>query len=511
MSDDEVDSQTGAVDPTSVRNVRELARTLDSIRRGRSYSQLNKASGGHLPPSTLSNMLSGKTLPSRHSLLTFLSACGLNAQAQMPILSAWARVKADGVLSPTSRLGNQIADCVPTALEVHPAIDLPGVEGLAELPAYVSRAHDVQLRRIVDTANAGTSQLAMLVGGSSTGKTRACWEAIQHLPKQWRVWHPYDPTRPQAIIEALSKVGPHTVVWLNDAQHYLITSSATLSERIAAGLRSLLYEPSRGPVLILGTMWPNYWDALTKAPPLGDHDTLAQARVLLAGKAIKVPDTFTEPELDRLRIHAKADPRLQHAADHAKQGRITQHLAGVPKLLERYHHAPPLAKAVIHVAIDARRMRHPIPIPQLLLAVAAPGYVSEDEWDQAGDNWLERALAYTSEPCHGTPGPLTRIRPRPQEFDAIPGNHPWYLPTESLEQVRQIERGGSLAPFSFWDEVHRVGDPDLLAPHPCFRLADYLEQVGRIERAGLHPPGTFWDAVTRTTATNVNLMYEMMY
>ncbi|GAA2746759.1 hypothetical protein GCM10010440_39870 [Kitasatospora cinereorecta] len=39
--------------------------------------------------------------------------------------------------------------------------------------------------------------MLVLVGSSSTSKTRACWQAVQPLATAgWRLWHPYDPTRP---------------------------------------------------------------------------------------------------------------------------------------------------------------------------------------------------------------------------------------------------------------------------------------------------------------------------
>ena len=101
----------------------------------------------------------------------------------------------------------------------------------------------------------------MLVGGSSTGKTRACWEALELLrPKGWRLWHPIDPARPEAALRELPRLGPRTVVWLNEAQFYL-DAPGGLGERIAAGLREALRDPARGPVLVLATLWPQHWEA----------------------------------------------------------------------------------------------------------------------------------------------------------------------------------------------------------------------------------------------------------
>jgi hypothetical protein len=155
---------------------------------------------------------------------------------------------------------------------------------------------------------------------------------------------------------ALPAVGPRTVIWLNEAQHYLLTPASQVGERVAAGLRALLRDPARGPVLVLGTIWPEYWAILATAPDPGQQsDQHAQARALLAGIDIAVPGRFTGLGLRAVWAAAKADPRLLEAAMHAEDGGITQFLAGGPALLERYRNAPAAAKALIKVATDARR------------------------------------------------------------------------------------------------------------------------------------------------------------
>ena len=127
---------------------------------------------------------------------------------------------------------------------------------------------------MVTAAAQGRSQIAVLVGGSSTGKTRACWEALDLLrdqPGPWRLWHPIDPTRPDAALRDLPGIGPRTVVWLNEAQFYLDPAEAGLGERVAAGLRELLRDPGRAPVLVLATLWPQFWDTLTARPAGGER------------------------------------------------------------------------------------------------------------------------------------------------------------------------------------------------------------------------------------------------
>jgi len=301
----------------------------------------------------------------------------------------------------------------PFALEVHRPVQVDDAgPGLPGLPPYIPREHDAELARRVQLARTGSSAVAVLAGGSSTGKTRACWEALGLLrgqPEPWRLWHPIDPSRPEAALDDLPRIGPRTVVWLNEAQFYL--AAGRLGERVAAGLRELLRDPARAPVLVLATLWPQYWDELTARPPAGSEDPHAQARELLAGHDIPVPSAFAPAALRQL--HEAADPRLAAAAAGAEDGQVTQFLAGVPELLARYRHASPPARALIHAAMDARRLGVRAGLPHTFLEAAAPGYFSGKEWDEAGEDWLGPALAYAAAQCKGVRGPLTRIRARP--------------------------------------------------------------------------------------------------
>ncbi|GAA2798154.1 hypothetical protein GCM10020219_081600 [Nonomuraea dietziae] len=205
-------------------------------------------------------------------------------------------------------------------------------------------------------------------------------------------------------------------------------------------------------MLVLGTLWPEYWSrALTTAPPAGSPDPHAQVRALLTGVGIHVPESFSDREVDAVRRSASGDARLALAGQQAADGRITQFLAGVPALLERYHNAPPVAKALIHVAMDVRRLGLSFALPYELLHDAAPGYLTDQQWDEAGDDWLEagaglcrRSVPRGPRTCHTGPGP----------------------------------RPGRPAPAT-----------------PCYRLADYLEQHGRESRRGLVIPGALWEAL----------------
>ncbi|NGO10067.1 transcriptional regulator [Streptomyces sp. HC44] len=369
------------------------------------------------------------------------------ADAMSMVSKAWTEAHLE------DPLGSPVEKLEPLSLEVHRAITLGNCESLPDLPAlpaYVERDHDRRLRDIVDSAVAGASRMVTLVGGSSTGKTRACWEAVRRLPKGWRVWHPYDPTRPVAALEGIARVGPRTVIWLNEAQYYLLTPDSDDAERIAAGLRTALHERHRGPVLVLAALWPQHWERLTTRPAADRADPYAQQRELLTGvgEQLTLPTAFSEADLKAAQDKSVHDPRLRQALDGATGGEITQFLAGVPELLARYHAAPPGASALIKAAMDYRRLGHSLALPLGLLEHAADDYFTDREFHELGGDWLDAALDYCAAPCKGVPGPLVPMRRRTRERDAT----------------------------------------------PVYRLADYLEQHGRVTRHTFCPPASFWEA-----------------
>ncbi|MES5825161.1 hypothetical protein [Streptomyces sp. RG80] len=298
-------------------------------------------------------------------------------------------------------------------LEVHPAV-IPqrGLGALGLLPAYIPREADRVLAEATTSAADGRSNLVILVGGSSTGKTRSCWEAVRKLPDGWRLWHPIEPDRTTAFIAEVDQVGPQTVVWINEAQHYLLPEEH--SAQVSSSLRALLNDPDRAPVLVVGTLWREHWDTLTRVPDPRMPDPYAQARQLLKGKSIEAPEAFSEHELGAVRGTAANDPRLTEALHHAEAGRIAQYLAGGPALIERYNHAPPGAKALIKAALDVLRLGHGEDLPRALLEAAAPGYLSDAEWDALPDDWPAVAWDYVTDTraCRGARSPLYRRRPQ---------------------------------------------------------------------------------------------------
>jgi hypothetical protein len=351
-------------------------------------------------------------------------------------------------------VGQLISDLAgPFALGVHKAIDAEAAD-LPELTVYVPREHDRRLRQIIEHADRA-STMVVLVGDSSTGKTRALWEAIGYLPKQWRLWSPAD-ARALSIGLSECDIGPRTVLWLNDAHDYLDPRRSNLAEGNAARLRELIGGPG-GPVLVAATLWPANWQQLTAQPRMPgeqeppEREQTQIAMLLESATSITVSDSFEGGDLAAISAAAGQDPRLGLALQQAAQGRIIQYLAGAPVLLERYETAPAEAKALIDAAIDARRLGHANRLPERLLLDAAVGYIDDETWDRLGDGWSVLALRTVSEDWRGLSGPLTQIRPRPGE------------PVPSC---------------------------------PAYRLADILEQAGARARRLIAPPKEFWIAAT---------------
>ncbi|MFE0453045.1 AAA family ATPase, partial [Streptomyces sp. NPDC058914] len=444
----------------------ELRRRLTG---GLARSRLNQtqlAARAELGRTTVSEALSSKKpVPSRETVAALARVLKLPVD-ELLVLQRTAAEESGTVTM--GGPGRPIKEWEPHDLEVHPAgpgratsdSDTPVAR---VLPGYVAREHDQVLADAVRDAAAGRSGIVVLVGTSSTGKTRACWEAVQPLADQgWWLWHPFDPTRAQAALEDLHRVGPRTVVWLNEAQHYL--GDRAVGEQIAAAVHHLLVSRERGPVLVLGTLWPEYAHQYTSLPAPGAEDPHSRVRELLSGRTLTVPDTFDTQALAAATTLAEGGDRLlDDALTRAHtDGRVTQDLAGAPELLNRYQHASPAAKALLEAAMDARRLGVGLHLPQAFLTDAAPDYLTDTDYDQLTDDWAEQAYAKLAEPVHGKQAPLRRTTPRPPRRPPTP-----------------TTAAGAVAPR---------------ATGPQLRLADYLEQHGRTTRRHLCPPASFWHA-----------------
>jgi transcriptional regulator with XRE-family HTH domain len=441
----------------------ELRRLLNEARVQQQLGVSQLATRSGLGRTTVSQALNHKApVPSAETVVSIARALRIESG---PLLTL--RTEAAGAATgDTAQLvvGRPIVDWDPLDLGIKPAAE---GRSAASLPGYVERRHDRRLAKAVETAASGRSALAVLVGWSSTGKTRACWECVRPLAALgWRLWQPSQPTRRDATLKEMASVGPHTVVWLNDAQHYF-----DAGEEFAVALHTLLRDPGRSPTLVLGTLWPTHesvYAARNEAEQSGQLDQApdehVRTRQLLAGRLIQVPEAFGWAELRAAeQLAENGDTLMASVLAREHGGRVTQYLAGTPELERRYSGASSAAKAVLHAAVDARRLGARAYLPLDFLEAAAEDYLHRDAFDALPAGWLQQTLAQLAEPVHDGLCPLRRVRTR--------ADH------------RPPSAGGQ-APL----DVAAAGSG------PFYRLADYVEQYGRQDRQALCPPASFWYA-----------------
>ena len=162
---------------------------------------------------------------------------------------------------------------------------------------------------IVDAA--GHGGLVVLVGGSSTGKTRTAYEALRAELPNWRLLHPADPAELATAVAARQLPRAGVVVWLDEAQHYF-----TGPDRLTVGMARALLDRDQ-PMVLVATMWPQWYEQLTTPPPADvplfdgeDVDPHRHARQILATAARLVRlASFSEAEC--VRAAALADEALR--------------------------------------------------------------------------------------------------------------------------------------------------------------------------------------------------------
>lgn len=394
-----------------------------------------------------------------------LRALGLRSMTQAPLI-ACAAVRAPSANTLLAAKHDDgpclpVADWNPFQLGIHQPITIgPKAAGtpLPQLPRYVERAHDGKLREHL--ADPAQSKFVLVTGKSSTGKTRAAYEALCSCLPNWPLWYPLDAATLVRLVDA-GLVRPQHVLWLNETQRYL--QDPDHGEAAAGAIRRLLTSP--GPVVVVGTMWTRDWTALTMRPDQAP-DRHAQARELLnAAVRIAVQESFLQDgsAWRRMLEIGQRDPRLAAAAAAAAAGKkVIQVLAGGKFLVDWYNNADnPYGKALITAALDARRLGHQAPIQPDVLCDALPGYLDTAERAAASDDWQGQAFAYARHQEYGIAA-LVGVRSGPGV-----GPPDGYLLHDYLLQYARETLNLQRVPGETWDALltHAVHADDL------FRLA----------------------------------------
>jgi len=446
--------------PKDVHTLAELAAALNQLRGSRSYKTLIKAEPA-LRQSTLSDLLNGKSVPGRETVVSFLTACGLGAEVQKPWLAAWERVSTAHLRKPVG--GVRVRDARPRRLGVHASIQVdPQVQ---DLPVYVRRDFDDALHAAINEA-AAEGGLVLLTGSSSAGKTRALFEAVRAALPEWWLLHPADAIAVQAFADTPA---PRTVVWLDELQRYLSQPGGlpvgTVRGLLDAGL------------VMVATLWPEEYGKRAAARDPGKPDLYDNDRALLGmGNVIDVPDTFTVAELKRA-DQLSADGRIRVALDTADAG-VTQVLAGGPELIRRWERTDVTdarqcyGKAVITAALDARRVGADAPLTRDFLTAAAPAYLSSAQQATAAPDWFDKAIGYATARLHGATGCLTPVA-------AGMGQVAGWTTADYLYQHAQKLRHTEPVPDLVWQALveHHPNDTMWLAVNAGYRYQQRYAEI----------------------------------
>ncbi|EOD58689.1 hypothetical protein, partial [Amycolatopsis vancoresmycina] len=188
----------------------------------------------------------------------------------------------------------------------------PAGERLPDLPGYLRRPHDDELAGLLDDVTANV--MVVLSGESSTGKTRALYEAVlaSRSLRDWPLWYPRTADDLLRLLHS-GRLADKAVLWLNETHNHL---SGPTGDLAAAALRDLLDGSHGGPFAVVGTLWPQFWAEFVAQPRSGQRDEHANARALLQHRAsrIRVAEQLSRAEVARLRATSAVDPRLAAAA-----------------------------------------------------------------------------------------------------------------------------------------------------------------------------------------------------
>lgn len=353
------------------------------------------------------------------------------------------------VLDPAVGGSRRVAEWSAQMLGVKPAIEAQGAPG--DLPLYIPRDHDRELRRVVREM-ATTGGLIVLLGEPSTGKSRSAYEAVMAELPDWWLLRPRD----VAELEELVDLGAdRTVVWLDDLGHFLDAQPA-----LSAATLLRLLDP-RAPTVIVGALWPESHDRYTEAAEASDAATgrtSAEAReALQLARTVDVVGELSESEQAAAEATADRDPRIAAALTGSDFG-LFQTLAGAPALVRRWRSGDVYGRALMNAAIDAVRLGGPEILTLDYLRAAAPGYLTSAQWARATPPWLDTALDYCTTMVNGATAALS-----PAAGDE-PGSIVGYTLADYLLRTGERYRRFTPVPAEAWQAMlDTVTDTRILA------------------------------------------------
>lgn len=328
-------------------------------------------------------------------------------------------------------------------------------------PLFVPRDLSDEVTAWMRLARAGGGFL-LLIGTSSVGKTRLLFESARAELGDFRLLAPE--LGDGRAVNELAAAAPSSpvVVWLDELQRFLAGPYFAPDE--TAGHRPVNAESMRllldgdTPVIVLATLWPDHLDQL-HATDTVDGVTKprhpAAASVLALRTSQLRVNTFSAAEKHRASVLAAHDPRLASATAAGAEFNVTETLAGVPRIMQRYLEASATRQAVVHAAIDARRLGIQGVLTPELLRDAARGYLTGVHTDDTGLDQARTELARTDRRDDAATAPLLVV-PTADHRDIL-----GYTVADYLLQELLPKRRSQLLSDTAWNALIRhTHNPD---------------------------------------------------
>ncbi|MFB8105877.1 hypothetical protein ACFC3O_24085 [Streptomyces sp. NPDC056007] len=255
----------------------------------------------------------------------------------------------------------------------------------------------------------------LVVGDSTAGKTRACFEALRTQLPDYRVAAPTTGPDLVSVVDVIDRTATRCAVWLDDLESYLG----------AEGLEpGLLAEFGRLRLPVLATMRHQQFEIFTNpgdtegAGTEHTRSALTGAKILRQLDVVEIGRLWSTGELHR--ASEADDDRIADALTHHGPYGLAEYLAAGPALLQEWHRAArpgghPRAAALIAAAVDLARTGLAPPYTLSLLTEAHAPYLTAaggpllprisrhrpDVGDPAASRGHEHARAHSGSRCLG--------------------------------------------------------------------------------------------------------------
>ncbi|OPF78603.1 hypothetical protein VT50_0218695 [Streptomyces antioxidans] len=311
----------------------------------------------------------------------------------------------------------------------------PG-EGGSRLPLYVPRDIDAPLRERI-----AQGDFVLVVGDSTSGKTRAAFEAVRKVFPGHRVLVPPIGSCLSQAPDTVEHSGLSSVVWLDDLEKYLVPGGLepeVLADFIQTGTP------------VVATMRLKAYETYTD-----EHDSGTGSQVLRVAEIFDLHRLWSDAELSR--AADCGDSRILDAFAHHALFGVAEYLAAGPALLQEWQRAHSIhgharGAALVAAAVDLARTGLRAPWSRALLAELHERYLAAAGGAVLRPESLDAAFDWASRIRFGVTSLLL-----PAHDDA---RGEWWGPFDYL-----VDQTDSKIPSEIWQAalVHANEETDLLA------------------------------------------------